>query len=91
VILVDANVPMYLVGAPHPHKLDAQRLVEAALSAGERLVTDAEVLQKICQRYAAINRREAIQPTFDATLRLVDDVLPIERVDVEAAKDVLLR
>jgi hypothetical protein len=25
VILVDSNVPMYLVGAPHPHKADAQR------------------------------------------------------------------
>ncbi len=90
-ILIDANVPMYLVGAPHPHKLDAQRLVEAALSARERLVTDAEVLQEICHRYAATNSREAIQPTFDTTLGLVDEVLPIERADVEAAKDVLLR
>jgi hypothetical protein len=27
-ILVDANVPMYLVGAPHPHKVDAERLLD---------------------------------------------------------------
>ncbi len=27
-ILVDSNIPMYLVGAPHPHKADAQRLLE---------------------------------------------------------------
>jgi len=40
VIFVDSNVPMYIVGAPHPHKLDAQRALSAALSAGERLVTD---------------------------------------------------
>jgi hypothetical protein len=39
---------MYLVGAPHPHKIDAQRVVEAALVAGERLVTDADVLQPRC-------------------------------------------
>ncbi|HKC23398.1 MAG TPA: VapC toxin family PIN domain ribonuclease, partial [Thermoanaerobaculia bacterium] len=26
-ILVDSNVPMYLVGGPHPHKADAQRLL----------------------------------------------------------------
>ncbi len=90
-ILVDANVPMYLVGARHPHKLDAQRLVETALSAGERLVTDAEVLQEICHRYAAITRREAIQPAFDTTLGLVDEVLPVECADIEAAKDVVLR
>lgn len=90
-ILVDSNIPMYLVGASHPHKLDAQRLLESALSAGERLVTDAEVLQEICQRYVAINRREAIQPAFDAILSVVDDVLPVERADVEQAKDTLLR
>jgi predicted nucleic acid-binding protein len=91
VILVDSNIPMYLVGAPHPHKLDAQRLLESALSAGERLVTDAEVLQEICHRYVAINRREAIQPAFDAILGLVDDVLPITRGDVELSRDTVLR
>jgi uncharacterized protein len=91
VIFVDSNIPMYLVGASHPHKLDAQRLLESALSTGERLVTDAEVLQEICHRYVAINRREAIQPAFDAMLQVVDDVLPIGRADVEDAKDTLLR
>ncbi len=90
-ILVDSNIPMYLVGASHPHKLDAQRLLESALSAGERLVTDAEVLQEICHRYVAINRREAIQLAFDAILGVVDDVLPIARINVEQAKDILLR
>lgn len=90
-ILVDSNIPMYLVGAMHPHKLDAQRLLETALSDGERLVTDAEVLQEICHRYVAINRRDAIQPAFDAILGVVDDVLPIARVDAEEAKDTLLR
>ena len=90
-ILVDSNIPMYLVGAAHPHKLDAQRLLESALSAGERLVTDAEVLQEICHRYVAINKREAIQPAFDAILGVVDDVLAIERTDVEHAKDTVLR
>jgi len=32
---------MYLVGAPHSRKVDAQRLVERALADSERLVTDA--------------------------------------------------
>jgi uncharacterized protein len=91
VILVDANVPMYLIGAPGTHKLDARQLVERALAGGERLVTDAEVLQEICHRYTAIDRHAAIQPAFDATLGLVDEVFPIERRDAEAAKDILLR
>jgi predicted nucleic acid-binding protein len=91
VILVDSNIPMYLVGSAHPHKLDAQRLLESAVSAGERLVTDVEVLQEICHRYVAINRREAIQPAFDAVLGVVDDVLSISRTDAEHAKDIVLR
>jgi hypothetical protein len=43
-IFVDSNIPMYLVGAEHPHKIDAQRLLERCISDNERLVTDAEVL-----------------------------------------------
>ena len=41
-ILVDSNVPMYLVGAPHAHKSDTQRLLEQSVSDGQRKVTDAE-------------------------------------------------
>jgi hypothetical protein len=45
VIFVDSNIPMYLVGAAHPHKVDAQQLLERSVADGERLVTDAEALQ----------------------------------------------
>jgi hypothetical protein len=89
VIFVDTNIPMYLVGTSRAHKVDAQRILESALAAGERLVTDAEVLQEICHRYVAINRRDAIQPAFDVILGVVDDVLPVGRTDVEHAKDTL--
>ena len=60
-ILVDSNIPMYLVGAPHRHKGDAQRLLEKLVTDRQRLVTDAEVLQEILHRYVAIDRRDAIQ------------------------------
>lgn len=88
-IFVDSNVPMYLVGAPHPHKADAQRLLEAAIAAGERLVTSAEVLQEIMHRYVAIGRRDAIQPAFDALLGVVDEVFAIALEDVERAKKIV--
>jgi uncharacterized protein len=90
VILVDSNVPMYLVGAPHPHKSDAQRLVEKLISERQRLVTDAEVLQEILHRYVAINRRDAIQPAFDALLGLVDQVFAIDPADAERAKQIVM-
>jgi predicted nucleic acid-binding protein len=90
VIFLDSNIPMYLVGSAHPHKADAQRLLESAIAAGERLVTDAEVLQEILHRYVAIDRRDAIQPAFDAILGVVDEVFPITTADVEGAKSVVL-
>jgi len=80
---------MYLVGAEHPHKIDAQRLLEKCISDNERLVTDAEVLQEILHRYVAIDRKEAIMPALQAVLGLVDEVFAIELRDIERAKDVL--
>lgn len=82
---------MYLIGGPHPHKLDAQALLERALSAGERLVCDAEVLQEICHRYVAIGRTDAIQPAFDVITQLVDEVLPVDEQVAVAAKDMVLQ
>jgi predicted nucleic acid-binding protein len=90
VIFVDSNIPMYLVGAPHAHKADAQRLLERCIADRERLVTNAEVLQEILHRYVAIERRDAIQPAFDAILGVVDDVFPVEMPDVERAKAIVL-
>ena len=89
-ILVDANVPMYLLGGDHPNKSAAQRLLERAATARERLVTDAEVFQEILHRYVAISRRDAIQPTFDALNAVIDDVFPIQASTVERAKDLVL-
>ena len=88
-ILVDSNIPMYLVGSPHRHKIDAQRWVEKLLSERQPLVTDAEVLQEILHRYIAINRRDAIQPTFNSLLGVVEDVLPVDRAVVEHAKEIV--
>ena len=88
-IFVDSNIPMYLVGASHPNKSTTQHLLERAIVSAERLVTDAEVLQEILHRYVAIEKREAIQPAFDALLGVVDEVFPIELVDVERAKTVV--
>jgi predicted nucleic acid-binding protein len=89
VIFVDSNIPMYLIGASHPHKADARRLLEEAIANGQRLVTDAEVLQEILHRYVAIDRRAAIQPAFDVLLGVVDDVFPVDASAVERAKTIL--
>ena len=89
-ILVDSNIPMYLVGSPHPHKTDAQRLLEQLVNDRQRLVTDAEVLQEILHRYVSIERRDAIQTAFDALLGIVDQVLDVTGTAAERAKEIVL-
>lgn len=89
-ILVDSNIPMYLIGQPHPLKAQARRLVEDALAAGETLCTDAEVYQEILHRYRSQHRDQFIDSAFDALSSVVDVVYPIERVDVERARRLLL-
>jgi hypothetical protein len=81
---------MYLVGASHPHKIEAQRKLEKLIRDRERLTTDAEVLQEILHRYVAIDRRDAIQPAFDALLGVVDEVLAVDNKTVERAKQIVL-
>lgn len=81
---------MYLIGSRHPHKTDAQRLLEELIAKRERLVTDAKVLQEILHRYVAIDRRDAIQPAFDALLGVVDEVLTVDLGAVERAKQIVL-
>ncbi len=89
-ILIDSNVPMYLVGTDHPHKVDAQRLLERCAVDRKRLVTDVEVLQEILHRYVAINRREAVAPAIEALLAVVDEVLPVDLPIVLRARDIVL-
>jgi len=87
-IFVDSNIPMYLIGAAHPHKTEAQVILERLIAAGERFVTDAEVLQEILHRYTAIERREAIGPALQITLDLIDEVFPIEKAEVLRAGEI---
>ena len=89
-IFVDSNIPMYLVGAPHPNKEAARAAVERCVNRGERMVTSAEVMQEILHRFVAIKRPDAIQAALDVLAGVVDAVLPIEAVDVTNARDVLL-
>jgi predicted nucleic acid-binding protein len=90
-IFVDSNIPMYLVGADHPNKEVARRLLERAIADNEPLTTDAEVLQEILHRYTAIKRRDAIGPAFDALLGVVDVVHPVELDDVARARRLVAR
>jgi uncharacterized protein len=88
-IFIDANIPMYLVGKPHPNKTAAQVLLERLIANGERLVTDAEVLQEILHRFIGIERRDAIAPALQVVLDIADDVFRIEKADVLRASEIV--
>jgi len=79
---------MYLIGVARPHKPEAQVILERLIAAGERLVTDAEVLQEILHRYTAIEKRDAIGPALQVTLDIVDEVYPIEKPEVLRAGEI---
>lgn len=89
-IFIDSNIPMYLVGAPHPNKDAARSALERIIQRGERMVTSAEVMQEILHRYGALKRPDAIQPAFDALLGVVDEVFPVDAEDVQRARDVMM-
>jgi uncharacterized protein len=89
VIFVDANVPMYLIGRDHPHKVDAQQLLERLAGERKRLATSSEVFQEILHRYLSIDRRDKIEPAFELLRLIVDEVLAVDEGDVFAAKDIV--
>ena len=88
-IFVDSNIPMYLVGAEHPHRTESQVLLERLTAAGQQLVTDAEVLQEILHRYISIDRRSTIERAFHVLLNTVDDVFAVEKSDVIRAAEIV--
>src|ERR1035437_8718088 len=71
-------------------KEDAQRIVEGLVAERRRLVSDVEVLQEILHRYVSIDRREMIQPAFDALLGVVDEVFSVQTSTVGRAKEIVL-
>jgi predicted nucleic acid-binding protein len=89
-VFIDANIPMYLIGAPHPNRERAQSALSECIRRGDRLVTDAEALQEILHRYVAIERRDFIGPCLDTLLGVVDEVLPVTGDDVLEARRLLL-
>jgi predicted nucleic acid-binding protein len=79
---------MYLVGAAHPLKIEAQLILERLIASRQRLVTDAEVFQEILHRYAAIGRREAMGAAFQVLLDVVDEVFPVSKREVLRAAEI---
>ena len=87
-VFVDANVPMYAVGAAHPLKQPCVDFLEAVARGEVTALTDAEVLQEILHRYSALNKRERAIEVVQLFVSVVPRVLPVTLADIEGALDV---
>ncbi|MYI82399.1 MAG: type II toxin-antitoxin system VapC family toxin [Chloroflexi bacterium] len=85
-IYVDSNVPMYLVGAEHPHKLRVVTLVPQLLSARDQLVTSAETFQELLHRYGALDNPEHLSAAYDALEAMISMVADVTKDDVDRAR-----
>ena len=88
-IFVDANIPMYLIGDEHPHKLDAQHTLKRLAGEQRQLVSSSEIFQEILHRYISIDRHDWIELAFETLRGIVDQVLDVAGADVYAAKDLV--
>ena len=68
---VDANVPMYLVGDPHPNQARALAALLRLARDGEQFVTDVDVYQEILHRYTSTRRLHII----DAAIQCLDVII----------------
>ncbi len=88
-VFVDCNVPMYLIGRPHPRRDDVELALRRLTTGSVRLVTSAAVFQEVLQRYSGLGRLDLLQRAFDTLLGLVDDVFDVTLDDVDVARDVV--
>ena len=88
-IFVDSNVPMYLVGEPHPNRERALEAVSRLFQAEEILVTDVEVYQEILHRYSSVRRFDVLNDAFRALDRIARIALPIHKPHVLRAREIL--
>ena len=88
-IFIDSNVPMYLIGAPHPNKDRAKKLLERLIEDKERFVTDVEVYQEILHRYTAIRQADAIDAAFASLDAITDETMTFGMSEIRAAREMI--
>jgi predicted nucleic acid-binding protein len=82
-IFVDANVPIYAAGRPHPLKAPCAEILVLIAQKPEEFVTDAEILQELLHRYLALNiwpQGQAVIGDFATLMR--DRIEPVSAADV---------
>lgn len=84
VAFLDANVPIYAAGRPHPLKEPCTQILLLAAEHTQAFVTSAEVLQELLHRYLALR----LWPQGGEVLRRFGELMQ-ERIEAVQGNDVL--
>ncbi|MBI3977183.1 MAG: type II toxin-antitoxin system VapC family toxin [Chloroflexi bacterium] len=88
VAFLDANVPIYAAGRPHPLKQPCAEILLLAAEQPQAFLTDAEVLQELLHRYLALRLWPQGREVFQRFAELMRDrVAVVQAADVERAAD----
>ena len=85
-IFIDANIPIYAAGRPHPYREPCGAVLRLVVDSPNSFVTDAEVVQELLRRYLSLDRFElGRRVILDFTLALRGQIEPLYVADVELA------
>lgn len=79
---IDANVPMYAVGAEHPLKEPCLAILRSIADGELMAVTDVEVCQEILHRYTSLGERDQGLQVARLFIKVVPEILPITKEDL---------
>jgi predicted nucleic acid-binding protein len=86
VLFLDANVPIYAAGRPHPLKEPCAQILALVARHPREFVTDAEVLQELLHRYLALGVWSQGRIAFTHFAEVMRErVEPVSGEDVELA------
>jgi len=71
-VFLDANIPIYAAGRPHPLKASATQIVLLAAEHPEHFVTDVEVVQEMLHRYLALRLWDSGRAAVEQFMALME-------------------
>ena len=90
-IFVDTNVFIHYLGGEHRLRDQARAQLEHLVQRGVRLATSAEVLQELLHFYLRDQRLRDLEDAFTLVERCIDQIWPVDAVDIEAARNLIPR
>ncbi|UCF67657.1 MAG: type II toxin-antitoxin system VapC family toxin [Acidobacteriota bacterium] len=89
-VFIDSNIPMYVAGAPHPHRAPARRFLQRVQTGEIDGCTSTEVLQEILYRYSALRRLDLARDVYNLFVEICPVVYDVTLADTDRARDLLI-